>query len=246
MHADLYFCIMCTVTFLPGNNNQFILTSNRDEHSLRLKAAPPEKFNVNDLDVFYPKDGQAGGSWIAATKDFTLCLLNGAFNKHIRNPPYTKSRGIMLLDFFEFNDVTKFAGKYQFSGIEPFTLLILETVSELKLHELRWDGVALNLQQSDARVPHIWSSVTLYEPEIIELRRKWFHEWLASHQLNSMDSIMHFHEFAGGDDKTTAVLMNRNNELLTVSITSVSKLNEGMIMKYKDVEMDTLYTIRIL
>jgi len=236
---------MCTVTFLPGKGNEFILTSNRDEHTLRLKAQPPQLYRINNLDVIYPRDGEAGGSWIGASKHFTLCLLNGAFQKHTRLPPYAKSRGVMLLDFFNFNDVKKFANEYNFKGIEPFTLLLLDAISKLELYELRWDGSHTHLIKSDPAIPHIWSSVTLYEKEIIELRRQWFKAWLNQHESGSMEAIMHFHEFGGTGDKTTDVLMNRNNELLTVSITSISKSTDALLLKYKDVEADKIYTMEM-
>ena len=238
---------MCTVTFLPGQGNHFILTSSRDEHALRKKAAPPRKFHINRQTVFYPKDAQAGGTWIATgVNNFTLCIMNGAFQRHTPSPPYVKSRGIMLLDFFGFNDVEVFAREYDFKGIEPFTLLLLNSSETLILHELRWDGQQVVLQLKDATQPQVWSSATLYDGETIDKRQLWFNEWLGKNELSDMESIFHFHEFGGAGDKATAVLMNRNNTLMTVSITSIQKSIEGIRMKYKDVLDDKNYTIRIL
>ena len=223
------------------------MTSNRDEHTLRGKAVPPRKFHINRQAVFYPKDTQAGGTWIATgVNNFTLCIMNGAFQRHIPSPPYAKSRGIMLLDFFKFNDVAVFAAEYDFKNIEPFTLLLLDSSENLKLHELKWDGGKADLQLRDATQPHVWSSVTLYNQEIIDQRQLWFNEWLNKNVLTDMESIFHFHEFGGSGDKTTDVLMNRNNTLMTVSITSIQKSHEGICMKYKDVIAGQTYKIRIL
>jgi hypothetical protein len=37
--------------------------------------------------MIYPKDARSGGSWIVACHDETVaCLLNGAFEKHEKNP----------------------------------------------------------------------------------------------------------------------------------------------------------------
>ena len=44
---------MCTVTYLPLPNNNFILTSNRDETPLR-KTIPPKTYIENDAELTYP------------------------------------------------------------------------------------------------------------------------------------------------------------------------------------------------
>jgi uncharacterized protein with NRDE domain len=238
---------MCTVTFLPESSNHFILTSNRDEHTLRMKALPPDKYEIHKQSVFFPKDAQAGGTWIASgSNNFTLCLLNGAFQKHSHEPPYSKSRGLMLLDFFEFNDVHKFAMDYRFNGIEPFTLLLINSYDELQLHELRWDGKQSHLRQKDAAMPQVWSSVTLYDAEVVARRQQWFNEWLKEHPRYDRESIMHFHEFGGIGDKSNDLLMNRNNTLLTLSITSIQKSPERVSMKYKDMTDSLMHEVIIL
>ena len=75
---------MCTVTYLPLENEGFILTSNRDESHIR-KTIPPKKYVENGVELAYPKEQLAGGTWIgASTKNRLVCLLNGAFKKHVR------------------------------------------------------------------------------------------------------------------------------------------------------------------
>lgn len=238
---------MCTVTFLPCGNADYILTSNRDEKNVRKKAQPPRKFIHGNFSVFYPKDREAGGTWIATgKKHFTLCLLNGAFEKHLHAPPYRKSRGLVVLDFFAFENAEDFATRYDFTGIEPFTLVMLDTSSSLRLHELRWDGQRITLTPKDAGIPHIWSSVTLYEKAVIAQRSEWFSNWLKDRQEFRMDEIICFHEFGGTGDKANDLLMNRGNEVLTVSITSIAHQNGNMRMHYKDIPQDITYSIQIL
>ena len=83
---------MCTVTFLPLQNNNFILTSNRDEQRIR-ETIPPKKYKENGVDLFFPKDKIAGGTWIGTSSNKRLvCVLNGAFKKHKRKDYYKKSR----------------------------------------------------------------------------------------------------------------------------------------------------------
>ena len=52
---------MCTVTYLPQENDGFILTSNRDESPMR-KTIPPKKYVENGVELIYPKDQLAGGT----------------------------------------------------------------------------------------------------------------------------------------------------------------------------------------
>lgn len=55
---------MCTVTFLPFKNDNFILTSSRDVPFARKRAEFPQKYTEDGTELIYPKDGQAGGTWI--------------------------------------------------------------------------------------------------------------------------------------------------------------------------------------
>ncbi|HWZ21081.1 MAG TPA: NRDE family protein, partial [Cytophagaceae bacterium] len=87
---------MCTVTYLPKPNGEYILTSSRDEKIVRPAAAVPQCYTIGGKSIVFPKDPTAGGSWIAYAGEKTVCLLNGGFKKHISNPPYKKSRGLVV------------------------------------------------------------------------------------------------------------------------------------------------------
>lgn len=238
---------MCTVTFLPLENDGFILTSNRDEQSVREKATPPRKYAVEDQAVFFPKDLRAGGTWIATgVNGYTLCLLNGGHIPHERKPQYRKSRGLVLLDFFKFNQIQRYASDYDFSDIEPFTLVVVNARQTLEIHEFIWDGAQALLNPVDRHKPRVWSSVTLYEKEVIDQRREWFYSWLDSHPDPNLDSVIGFHQNGGNGDKTNNLVMNRSNQLLTVSITSIMKSGDGLFMKYHDLSEKQQYNIRIL
>lgn len=224
---------MCTVTYLPTSDCSFILTSNRDESPLRKPASPPEKYNIHQTEVFFPKDQQASGTWIATSLGFSLCLLNGAFEKHEHKPPYKKSRGIVLLDFFQYKNVEKYSSEYNFNGIEPFTLIILEHISNTKIQEIRWDGKKIHSKKIDPNTPHIRSSATLYSKEIIEHRKKWFKEWLQKNPNYKTDDILSFHHFAGEGDIKNDVIMNRGI-VQTLSISCIHKSASSFEMIYED------------
>jgi len=84
---------MCTVSFIPVGGKLFI-SSNRDEKRSRKIALPPAQYEYNELKFVFPKDADAGGTWIAVKENGDAAvLLNGAFINHIAEPPYRKSRG---------------------------------------------------------------------------------------------------------------------------------------------------------
>ena len=81
---------MCTVSYIPlGQNKDFILTSNRDEKVFR-PAIAPAIHKTGDIHICYPKDSKAGGSWIAMNNRGRICcLLNGAFEAHLKQDFHT-------------------------------------------------------------------------------------------------------------------------------------------------------------
>ena len=223
---------MCTVTFIPFGDS-VLITSNRDEATVRLPAALPEAYDFPGGKILFPKDGQAGGTWIALHNNGNaMVLLNGAFKKHHHQPPYRKSRGLIFLDIFDGSEPHSAFQDIDLAGIEPFTLVIWEQQS---LWEARWDGTEKYLIPLPADVPRIWSSVTLYDNEVIARRRSWFNQWLRDNPYRSADKIRQFHEFGGDGDPTNSFKMNRSGMLQTVSITGIEILQHKAIMNYKDI-----------
>ena len=221
---------MCTVTYLPLGNEEFCLTSNRDETPGRQ---PMELYYDEANNLLFPKEPKHGGTWISASADNRLvCLLNGAFQKHKQEPPYRRSRGLVVLDYFEYGTTAQFVTNYYFDGIEPFTMVIFDNA---KLYDFRWDGETKHLLELDPEKPHIWSSSTLYNDEIKNKRIAWFQNWLAAEQEKNAAEILKFHKTAGADDKENGLIMSRNNNLVcTVSITQVIKKDHKFSLKYFD------------
>ena len=88
---------MCTVSFVPTQNG-ICITSNRDEKISRSKAISPQKTTINNKEITFPKDPQAGGTWFAHDDKNVIVLLNGAEEKHVSKGNYRKSRGLIVLD----------------------------------------------------------------------------------------------------------------------------------------------------
>ncbi len=230
---------MCTVTYLPLQDG-FILTSNRDEALLRKPAGLPNTELIAGQQVLFPRDGDAGGTWVAtADSGRTVCLLNGAFTWHKHNPPYRKSRGLVVLDFFKSASAPDFNVNYDLQGIEPFTLLIIE---KEKLFELRWNGTEKFFTTLNARQPYMRCSATLYTPEVIAMREKWFADWLKKHDKYYVPDILSFHLFAGQGDEHTQIRMSVAGVVKTVSITSVHSVSNIQNMYYSDLKGEKNYT----
>jgi len=229
---------MCTVTYLPTSSG-FILTSNRDEALLRKPAETPRIETIAGHQVLFPRDGDAGGTWVAsADNKRTVCLLNGAFKRHEHKPPYRKSRGLVVLDFFKTSSALDFHNSYDLQGIEPFTLLIIE---DKDLFEFRWDGQEKFFKPLNAGLPHIRCSVTLYTPEVIAMREKWFAVWLDKHHDYRVRDILSFHLFAGEGDQHTQVRMSIFGIVQTVSITCIQSTGKELCMYYSDLKGEKNY-----
>ena len=159
---------MCTVTYIPTGKNKFIFTSNRDEAPKRSATGMVEK-DIDGKVLLFPQDALANGTWISiSNKNQLVCILNGAFIKHKHRPPYRLSRGIMALEFFNYPNATDFFKKFNFDGIEPFTMIIFD---DGDLYEFRWDEKEKHIAQLDISKQYIWASCTLYTEEWQEKRR---------------------------------------------------------------------------
>ena len=222
---------MCTVTYIPQSNNNFILTSNRDEAAHRSPQSLT-KIVLHGVELVFPKDAGAGGTWVAAANDGrVVCLLNGAFEKHKHQPPYRRSRGIMVLDYFKYKSTNDFFEHYDFEGMEPFTFVL---VGHNELHELRWDENDAHLKELNTKGFYLWSSATLYTPEVRLEREEWFQDWLKDRNDFSLSAIQDFHFNGGKKDDWNGFIMNRMNLVQTVSVTNVVKKVDRMEMLYHD------------
>lgn len=222
---------MCTVTFIPVKDRCYI-TSNRDEKISRKPAIPPASYLLDDQFLLYPKDADAGGSWIALSDNRAAgVLLNGGFAKHVPAASYRRSRGLIFLELMSSTDAAAYFLEMDLRQIEPFTVVLLH---QEKLYECRWDGKAGYCREINRSIPHIWSSVTLYDAAVIKKREEWFAQWLQINPYPEQKDILEFHCFAGEGDLNHDLVMNRRNEFLTVSITSIEVQEGRGMIEYLD------------
>jgi len=227
---------MCTVTYIPRGKNQFILTSNRDENHSRNTSLLETRL-LGTQPVSFPVDPISGGSWIAISQSNRVaCILNGAFEKHHHNPPYKRSRGLILLDYFIAPGITQFIERHDFEGIEPFTMIIYE---QDLLVELRWDGALKHTRNVSLNTPHIWSSSTLYDQSTRTKRVNWFEKWWKETQNPDINDLLQFHRHGGEPDATNGFVMNRNNKVQTLSITGIEKRRSTAILHHHNLINNT-------
>ncbi|QOD59395.1 NRDE family protein [Polaribacter haliotis] len=223
---------MCTVTYLPLKNNNFILTSNRDETPLR-KTIPPKKYRENGVELTYPKDELAGGTWIGLSeKKRLVCLLNGGFTIHKRKSFYKMSRGIIVKNILTNDNALDYIKNFDFTDIEPFTLIFVDWNKGLNTYELVWDGKIKHFKKLQQE-PIIWSSSTLYTEEMKKSRKEWFAEFLKENNDFYKQKIIEFHKNEDLGTVETSPKMRRHL-VETVSITSVKKEDETVEMTYLD------------
>jgi hypothetical protein len=229
---------MCTVTFLPQGTD-FVLTHNRDEAPARSQQTL-SRVRLGDAEVLMPRDSGAGGTWIAlSSAGYTVCLLNGAFIKHRHEPPYRRSRGMVLLDFLE-QEATGawqwFCTTYDLSDIEPFTFLFFDGE---RIGELRWDGSQKHTRVLAPDECHFWCSATLYPPEIQQQRETIFRQWLGRRNLKGRleylaRKVLHLHHTGSVGDPENDYIMNRNGRVQTVSITQIRRSGPRWTMLYEE------------
>ncbi len=222
---------MCTVTYVPSNDGYY-LVSNRDEKHTRKKALLPAEYSFEGTKIIFPKDADAGGTWIILKENGnSLCLLNGAFTNFIDTGQYTLSRGKIVLQIAAAFDMLTAFQSLCFADSAPFTLIM---IYDSKLWECRWDGEKKYYKLIDETTAHIWSSATLYNNEQQQLRQQWFTTWFTQNAFPSLNSLLHFHKNTGEGNPEIDLVINREDKLFTVSITGIVANSSARLMQYID------------
>lgn len=222
---------MCTVSFVNANGKA-IITSNRDEKTLRPNAIEPKSYLVNNKNIIFPKDKKAGGTWFAVNESATvLVLLNGADERHVLKESYRKSRGLIVLELISSESVIEGWQEIDLENIEPFTLVLFEGG---KLYQLRWNETEKSTLELDVNQNHIWSSSTLYPKEIREKRANWFSTFLDTKPEVDADEMFGFHRYTEEGNTENGLVINRNEFLKTLSITQAVVEKNKVTIHYND------------
>lgn len=233
---------MCTITFIPQSDNKFILTSNRDEAPGR-ETFPPAIYTENGVDLLYPKDAVAGGTWIGSSaKNRVVSIMNGGFVAHKRKATYRKSRGLVVKDLLIADDVVAEINSYNFTDIEPFTVIIVDWNEKLRLFQLVWDGETAHFSKERIQ-PRVWSSSPLYPSDLKAKREQWFSDFLHKYPEPNLKNLLDFHRNAGDGDTISNLVMDRGF-VKTKSITQIVKNENGLEMRYEDLQTKEIAVVR--
>ena len=220
---------MCTVTYFPTKTGA-IITSNRDENAARGNTLEPATYYFDDQKIVYPKDEKSSGTWIAYNQNNCVAvLLNGALDKHIPNRIYKQSRGFIITAILKTNNPIETIDNIDFEGIEPFTIILYTTTA---LFEYRWNSIELFKKQIDLKIPHIWSSSTLYNKEIIEKNVEDYSIFIQRQNDITAGDILVFHQTKKYEVRLP--LQSKINNIKTISITQIQTTIEASIISYYD------------
>lgn len=227
---------MCTLTYLPTKGG-YTLTHNRDERNNRPATDNFRKKESENQTIYFPQDLEANGSWIAfSDKNMAVCLMNGGSKTYERKPEYRHSRGLVVLDIFDYESVPAFYRKYLFDDLEPFTMVVRNTEG---MWQITHDEDETTIKDLDHTEPQIWSSTTLYTAEVKAKRRQWFTNWLKNKPDLSPAGILKFHKSAGEGDTENDLIMSRWGILQTLSITQIAVRENTASLVYENFMRNT-------
>jgi len=208
---------MCCLTIVKSEANKIVVTHNRDEQWSRQSGATQvQEFIVNNKKVWMPKDSLTGGTWIGTDGIRVAAILNGFKVNHSKKPIYRASRGSIIPQFFSGENTDNFISNFDPTGLEPFTLIIIDEHKVIK--ELGWDEKTVHLSDKTNDIPLIYSSATLYDTDIRERRKSIFGSHIDK-QFNNND-IWKFHENKG-TDHGDFINIEYNDEISTVAISQI-------------------------
>ena len=100
-------------------------------------------------------------------------------------------------------------------------------------------------QKIDQNSPAIWSSATLYSDADRELRRTWFKNWLLKNSEFEDSNILDFHSVNHSDIDRINILMKRENNLQTLSISQFRIIEASETFNYLDLRDNSLTSINL-
>lgn len=165
---ETYFCFgnsetkMCIASIVKLPNCD-VFTFSRDENTRRAFAQP----SFIKPGIFAPKDLEAGGTWIGTNRKSVMSLQNGGKNPHKRELPYELSRGQILLNLLEFNNLENIRQLINNHKTEPFTISIHRT-GQLEKELITWDGQQLEVEIIPHQNKWLNCSSTLYNDALKE------------------------------------------------------------------------------
>src|SRR5699024_10933056 len=129
---------MCTITYIPLQDNSYILTQNRDVGKKRVSGTPPDTYMVDEKEMIFPVDPQGGGTWNAISSTEHAFILNGADFDYYPNFNVIKSRGELCINLLTHHE--NYLEQIELREFDHFTLILVNTENrKVPIREWRWN-----------------------------------------------------------------------------------------------------------
>jgi hypothetical protein len=221
---------MCTATWLtrPG---AFHLFFNRDELRTRERATPPQAAESGGIRFLAPRDGRAGGTWLAAAEHgLALALLNRSDG---RVPPEAASRGRLIPRLIAAGDPGELAarlGREDLAALPPFRLAAFWFAPRAATLAT-WDGDRLACEPlADSG---LLASSGLGDRLATEHRARLWGELHADGRAPDPARLREFHRAHGGGPSAWSVCMHRD-EAETASSAEIRIDDAEVSLRYVD------------
>ena len=234
---------MCTVSWTPLDGG-YALAMNRDERRTRAPATPPERRELDGVSVLLPRDGEAGGTWIAVNAlGHTLALLNRWDDSPVGdsapreaappNPGPLVSRGLLVLELApppHRRAVDEALLRIPLTSYRPFTLVSLSPGEIPWLFE--WDGRAL--ERASVAVPGLVRASSGSDQAAAERERgQLFREATARPGGLTPDVLFALHRTHRPEKGPLSICMHRE-EAVTVSLSLITVIPSLVRFRYLD------------
>ncbi len=166
---------MCTLSWRFEGRGYRVLF-NRDEQKSREPATPPQRGEAGGIPFLAPRDGRAGGSWLAANaRGLTVALLNYYDAAPAPPPPGrgpTASRGALVLALAGCADLAALRrglpAAQRADRYAPFWLFGIAPGAAAALWS--WDG--MNLLEHETPGERFITTSSFATPEVLAARRR--------------------------------------------------------------------------
>lgn len=203
---------MCTFTAVKSADNVLFLTMNRDEKRMRLEAGLEVQCYSNG-EIVFPKDAEAGGTWLGSNSDGVVCaLLNRYQDTATPNAANMCSRGAIIPDalrFGGFDAVCQHLQSVDFSVYQPCNVLVFS------LQQARcfgWSGQALHVSDVSSEQPYMLTSSSVEAAYTLSYREGLFRQWAQSYKeatLGAESVLAEYHTATKTGAESESVLMSR-------------------------------------
>lgn len=224
---------MCTMSW-QRDGAGYDLFFNRDEKRSRLPAEAPAVRRVGSTAVLAPRDGEAGGTWLAANEHgLTVALLNGYLGDDAAASPVSgqwTSRGRLVMDLCDCSAVPELAGRLKTLDLTTFRSFHLAAFDPRTAVLASWrDGTLEHVDEDSFSPPLISSSFRF--GEVAESRRARYRETIDAADGSRIEAALAYHRSHAPERGAFSPCMHRE-DAHTVSFTWVRVDDARVQMRY--------------